>query len=159
MFLGSSERFRAPSDRSMASPACRFLPAWLAAAFTCRTLGDSAASGCAGKPPRTDPCNFALRVPAPLPPIRKKRRTHGKGDRSPSTPVNFRELPPLRPGEFPSGLKLTQALGTSLGGCPTGVRIVLSHLKPQTSVKGMVIKLSARFGAVPVSVRLQVCAG
>lgn len=56
-------------------------------------------------------------------------------------------------------MKLAHPLRTFLGRCQAGVKTVLSHLKPQTSVKVMVIKLSPRFGAVPVNVRVQVYGG
>lgn len=74
----------------------------------------------------------------------------------PPTPVNSQELPSRGPslsaevGPAPERLLLR---------CQAGARIVLSHLKPQTSVKRMAIKLSPRFGAVPGSVCPQVCAG
>lgn len=50
------------------------------------------------------------------------------------------------PGALPSGWKLAQPLGTFLGWCQAGVRVVLRHLEPQTSVKGTVIKLSHASG-------------
>lgn len=56
-------------------------------------------------------------------------------------------------------MKLAQPLDTFLGRCQAGVKTVLGHLKHQTSVNVMVIKLSPRFGAVPVSFCTQVYGG
>lgn len=69
--------------------------------------------------------------------------------------MNFGEL--LFLGNLPpAGMKLDQPLDTFLGRCQAGVKTVLGHLKHQTSVNVMVIKLSPRFGAGPVSFCTQV---
>lgn len=72
------------------------------------------------------------------------------------TSPNFPPAPP----QLSSGLKLAQPLGILLGECRAGVRIIFEPLETsQTPVKGLVIKLSPRFGAVLVCGGLQVYAG